>query len=294
MERANRLRSLWSWLPDFRAVAETEHLPSAGAALHVSASSLSRTIRLLEEDIGQPLFDRQGRALVLNAAGRELLQAVRRSMRDVDEVLGALGPGRLIGEVTVSVAGPLAPVFLLPALESLSQRHPELRAVVASVPGPSVNEALRVGRVDLALLEEPIPGDDIEIEALTEVSHALVCGATHPLARQRSLPASLEAHSFVAPARLPDGRVPDRWPPDRPRRVGLFVNQMQVGIEACRTGRYLAVLPWPVAERAGLIRLPARGIPASTLHAARRPSLETRGRTEALLDAVRESLPPAP
>src|SRR5262245_24932867 len=36
MDRAARLTELWSWLPAFRAVAETQHLPTAAAALHVS------------------------------------------------------------------------------------------------------------------------------------------------------------------------------------------------------------------------------------------------------------------
>ena len=49
MERMRRLTTLWSWLPGFRAVAETQHLPTASKQLHVGASALSRTIRLLEE-----------------------------------------------------------------------------------------------------------------------------------------------------------------------------------------------------------------------------------------------------
>ncbi len=58
MERLRRVASFWNWLPAFRAVAETEHLPTAAEALFVSPSALSRAIRLLEKDVGQPLFRR--------------------------------------------------------------------------------------------------------------------------------------------------------------------------------------------------------------------------------------------
>ena len=53
MDKVQRLHRFWSWLPAFSAVAETQHLPSAALKLHVSPSALSRTIRLLEDDLGE-------------------------------------------------------------------------------------------------------------------------------------------------------------------------------------------------------------------------------------------------
>lgn len=290
MERANRLRSLWAWLPAFRAVAETEHLPTASEMLHVSASSLSRTIRLLEEDVGRPLFDRVGRQIVLNEAGRELLVAVRNAMRGVDESLTRLGPGRLVGPVHVSVPGPFAPIFVLPALRAITAAHPELIPRVVSVPSGVVNDALARGDLDVAVLDDATPDDDLTLLELGPIPHALCCAPGHPLdGRARPRPDEIATHPFVAPTPLPDGRVPDRWPPHLPRRIGLYVHQMQVGIEACRGGELLAVLPWPVAERAGLRRVPVKGISATTLHAVHRPTLAPEGRTEVVVDALEEA-----
>src|SRR5688572_4700021 len=90
VERLRRLATLWNYLPGFRAVAESQHLPTASHLLFVSPSALSRTIRLLEEDLGRSLFDRVGRNIELNAAGRRLLSGVRDAMRLVDEVLAAI------------------------------------------------------------------------------------------------------------------------------------------------------------------------------------------------------------
>lgn len=281
------MASLWSWLPAFRAIAEHEHLPSASAALHVSASSLSRTLRLLEEDVGQRLFDRVGRSLVLNDAGRTLLVSVRFAMRSVHDALTLLGPSSLVGRITVHCPAPLAPLYVLPALTKLGVDHPALVPVIRSVQTPQISSALRQGTIDVAVAEQAIAADDLTVVELAEIPHAVCCGPGHPLfGRARPSEREIVDHPFVAPTMLEDGRVPDHWPEARRRKIGLFVTQLQVGLDACKSGVYLAVLPWPVAERAGLHRLPMRGIRRGTLHAVHRPTLEQEGRTEALVRAL--------
>ncbi|MEZ4340432.1 MAG: LysR family transcriptional regulator [Sandaracinaceae bacterium] len=288
MKRAARLRSLWSWLPDFRAVAETQHLPTASEVLHVSASSLSRTIRLLEDDVGRPLFDRVGRQLVLNEAGHTLLAAVRDAMRRVDDALEQLGPGRLVGAVTISVAGPYAAIFVLPALERLAVEHEGLVPRLVALPDDVVPAALDRGQVDIALLEAPTASPSVALEPLVELRHGVFCAPDHPLAeRPRPRADELAEFPFAVPTPLPGGRVPDGWPVERPRRIGVVVQEMQVAIDACASGGFLAVLPEPVGERAGLCPLQVRGIATSTLYLAHRTTLDPEGRIEAVLGALR-------
>ena len=71
-----RVTEVWTWLPAFRAVAEVEHVQRAAKTLHVTPSSLSRSIRLLEDHLGKRLFDRieqlpAGEGLVEHALGTE-------------------------------------------------------------------------------------------------------------------------------------------------------------------------------------------------------------------------------
>lgn len=85
-----RLLALWSWLPAFRATAETGSLSAAARLLSVSPSAVSRSLRLLEAEIGAPLFVRsEGEALRVNAAGEKLAQQVRGAMRLIDDGLRA-------------------------------------------------------------------------------------------------------------------------------------------------------------------------------------------------------------
>ncbi len=287
MEPARAVREIWNWLPAFRAVAETEHLPSAARALHVGPSSLSRAVALLEDHVGRPLFRRVGRRIVLDEAGRELLSAVRLAMRSVHEALVRIDPAHLVGPVRISVQGPYAPIYVLPVLDELAREHPALLPEVSSRPFEAIPADLNTGRLDLALVDGHAPGEGLVVRRLATVPHAVCCAPDHPLVRVPCLdPETVGRHRFAVPIPRPDGSIPDRWPPQWPRRIGLRVAQMQVAVEACRDHGFLAVLPWPVARRAGLCRLSLSGIGASDLLLLHRPSLDRPTRTERIADAL--------
>src|SRR2546428_9641776 len=84
VSRFDSLHAVWSWLPAFRAVAETQHVGKAAKLLRVTPPAVSRTVRLLEDYIGAQLFSRAGRQLVLNSAGAPLLAPIREAMRPVE------------------------------------------------------------------------------------------------------------------------------------------------------------------------------------------------------------------
>lgn len=69
----------------FLTVARLEHVTEAAQVLHVTQSSLSKTIQRLEEDLGAPLFDRVGRRLRLNEHGRRFLRRAERALLELEE-----------------------------------------------------------------------------------------------------------------------------------------------------------------------------------------------------------------
>ena len=130
MDRLRNIANLWNWLPAFRAVAETGNVRRAAERLHVSPSALSRTVRLLEDEIGKPLFDRVGRTLRLNDAGEQLLAAVRDSMRRIDDAKLQIDTRVLAGPVTMRAPGTVTLAFLVPVVHTLGAEHAELVPVV--------------------------------------------------------------------------------------------------------------------------------------------------------------------
>src|SRR3979411_2746175 len=68
----------------FVAVAEERHFTKAARGLHVAQPSVSRAIRVLEEDLGTSFFHRRKGKVALTSAGEVLLPWARRVLADVD------------------------------------------------------------------------------------------------------------------------------------------------------------------------------------------------------------------
>lgn len=249
MDRAIRLAELWNWLPAFRTVAETEHLPTAAQLLHVSASALSRSVTQLEHAIGYPLFTRAGRRIRLNPAGEALLAATRDAMRRLDDGLGQVA-GTTIDRIRLSAPTPWLATIVLPAIPPSRFAIDAVEIAAADLAG-----ALLRGQADLAI-EEMIAADDrVAIGFLGTVERAVWRGA----------------------ARDPDGFAvctggTDGWPIDQPRRVALRSPRLDVIVAACAQGM-TAVLPVAIAKPLGLRRIAAPAIPPSQLYLARRRPL---------------------
>ena len=294
MERVRRLQQLWSWLPAFRAVAETEHLPTASEQLHVTPPALSRSIKQLEDNLQTPLFDRVGRRLRLNAAGRELLSAVRDAMRRLDDGVVAISGEQMVGPLSIAAPMPFLSLLVLPAFEVMLAQHPKITPHLSSVGARAGNARLLRGEIDLVLVDDPIVHEDLSIERLAPISYGLYCGVGHPLADAVQVTHSdLTPHAFAAP---PEGF--DHWPPGLSRHVGIVISHLHLGAEVCASGRYLAVLPDLVAEHhpqsAELRRLPFEAFPfdafdGSALYAVRRPVLAP-GVVDTFLSALRARL----
>ncbi len=297
MERMLRLIGFWNRLPVFRVVAETEHLPTASKRLGLTAPALSRSIKLLEESVGRPLFDREGRRIVLNPTGRAFLQVVRTAMRQVDTALDELQEVGLSGEIRISSAGMFTPLAIA-ATVALIRDHPGLRPKLTHLWDSAVNEALLHGDLDVALLQHPEPHPELRIEGLATCPYGVFCGRGHPLwDADEVTEADLSAHSFVAPPPSGSGLPSDGWPARLDRTVSMHIIQVEVAVRVCASGALLSVLPVPVvaggAYRDRLRRLPVAIIAASTLHVVTRRPLATatsRSAGEVVVDAIRNAL----
>lgn len=282
---------IWNWLPAFRVVAETEHLPTASELLHVTPSALSRTIRLLEQAAGRPLFRRTGRRIELNVAGESLLARVRESMRLVEAGVAEACDENLVGPLRIYSGGVITPLHVEPALERLRTTHPELVVHLRTILKEGVLKALLRGRIDLAFQSEPLSGKHIETEFLGEVSNGVYCGPGHPLFRKRSHDLErILKHPFAAPVPDPSGQTNDGWPTRLPRRIDLHTDHMATGIRVCEQGRLLAALPDPIGKMHGLRRLPVDDLPAASMYVMHREFHTGEGRAELFLDYVRQSI----
>lgn len=291
VDRQRDVRAVWSWLPAFRAIAETEHLPTAAALVGVTPPALSRTLRLLEDHLGQPLFHRRGRRLELAPAGAALRAAVRDAMRRVHDGLSELEGGSLVGPVMVAASGLVVPYVTQ-----------ELVAFAADVPGVQpelvvpldVRADLLAGRLDVAFQTATVVDPKLVTELLGEEPSSIWCGPGHPLFGQvEATVDAVLAHAFVAPPPLPSGQAAEGWPDHLNRHVSLRVHRMDIGADVAAQGAHLAVLPDVTARSTHqqLWRVPVDITPAVPVYAVRRQARAgAASAPQVLVDRVRARL----
>ena len=115
-------------LPAFRAAARLQNLRAAAEELHLTPSAVSQQIALLEAQVGLALFDRRGRALVLNAAGQALQRAVEPALDTLAKgLLAAQAAARGQAQVLrLTVLPSFAQRWLLPRMGRWRERHPDI------------------------------------------------------------------------------------------------------------------------------------------------------------------------
>lgn len=148
----------------FRTVARLEHMTKAAQELRIAQPALSKTIARLEEDLGVPLFDRQGRQIRLNAYGKAFL-------KKAETALSALEEGRR--EVADLAGLERGSIYL--ATTTLNRLSEPLGAFLAKYPDINI-------RISQASLEE--------MEQLLECGEVDFCFTAMPIDRQgvRELP----------------------------------------------------------------------------------------------------------
>jgi DNA-binding transcriptional LysR family regulator len=294
MERLQRVTQFWNWIPAFRAVAETEHLPTASKLLQVSPSALSRSVHLIEKNLGTSLFKREGRRIRLTHAGEKFLSTVRDAIRLVDDGLSAVTGKALAGPVHLSVAGPIIR-SILPALRRLQKTHSDLVFYLHSHPPRESNTLLLRGQLDVAFLTHPRLQEGLHVEALASATSGIYCGRGHPLfGSKRPTLEQILRYPFVEHIPGESEISLEDWPPHVSRQVEMYVESMAVVVDVCASGQLLAALPDPVArsypQRGSLRRLPPAVMSPTTYHAVRRRTLAPRGLAEVVVEAVGREL----
>lgn len=288
-------RNLWNWLPAFAEIAESGSVAAAAKRLSLTPAAVSRTLGLLEDAMGTPLFNRVGRGLVLNAAGTALRDAVRAATRDIDAGLSESLGDPFLGPLRVASIGVLTDHYVVPGLIALKRAHAELIPEHANL-GPAEAATLLVrGLLDVAFWYEEITVEEIVVERLGQIPASIYCGRGHPLftARRPAL-ADVLAHAFSVPRIGDSGRVQDGWPSDVPRKIGMRITMLRSNLVVALSGAMLTVLPDVTAAphvAAGELRvLPVVPLPTIEIFAARHAGGLGRRPAQLLVDEVSRAL----
>lgn len=113
-------------LSAFESAARHGSFALAADELHITPSALSHRIRLLEEYVGERLFLREGRSVVLSEFGRRYLDVVRSALRTLADFPLPHRSAVVQPRIKVTVPPTFARYLLLPRLEEFTRQHPKI------------------------------------------------------------------------------------------------------------------------------------------------------------------------
>ncbi len=161
----------------FQAVAREGNLTRASGHLHLTPQTVSTQIRDFEESIGEKLFDRKGRRLLLTDLGRVVLQyadeifSVGQELQETLRGQGTERPLRLI----VGVANVLPKLIVHRLIEPALEVGRSVRIVCREGTPEELFADLSVHRLDVVLSDGPIP-QRMSVRAYNH--HLGACGVT--------------------------------------------------------------------------------------------------------------------
>lgn len=196
---------------DVRVVLEAQRagtLAGAAIALGVDATTVGRRIAAIEREIGEPLFHRGPRGLVLSQSGREVVAAAEGMERLALGLESAVSPSsRAEGTVTLTTSEAFARTILVPALAPLRVRHPGIDLVLITSNRPV---DLARGEADLALrLLKPGAGS-LLARRLGQLEIAPYASIDY-LARRPPPAPGLSGHDVIGYDRELRGKPEQRW-----------------------------------------------------------------------------------
>ncbi|WP_322106388.1 LysR substrate-binding domain-containing protein [Paraburkholderia sp. J41] len=142
----------------FRAVVRENGVTRAAAKLNRVQSNVTTRIKQLEEQLGTPLFTREGRRLVLTPAGETLLPYAERLLALADEARHAIKAGRPSGRLRLGTMESAAASRLPGALARYHQTWPDVTLELETGTTGCLIERLREFEIDAALIATPLDG----------------------------------------------------------------------------------------------------------------------------------------
>ena len=171
----------------FRTVARVQHMTKAAQELYIAQPSLSQMIGRLEEELGVPLFDRQGRQIRLNQFGKAFLEHVEHVFAELDEGQRKVRDMAGLDQGLVSLAV-TALRLVTDSLRHFLAQHPDVSFHLSQCSTLQMQHQLETGDIDLCIASAPIISPGIHWKPLLTEEIFLIVPPKHRLAGHETVP----------------------------------------------------------------------------------------------------------
>jgi len=200
----------------FLHLADSLHFARSAQALHVSPSALTRAIQRLEQEVGQPLFQRSRRRVTLTRAGeifRDHARAQLAAQARLQEAL-ATETQTPTGELRIACTVTACHSVLPKLLARCRERYPGIHLQLSTSDAARCMQALENDEVDLAVVPQPDrPASELRFVRLAHTDLAFIAPASDTeLARRARLGGShWNGLPVILPRRGLDRQRVDAW-----------------------------------------------------------------------------------
>ena len=173
----------------FAIVAKLENVSRAAELMHTSQSSISKNIFTLEEELGTKLFDRHGKKLVLNDAGKRFLQSCDRILQETETVTKDLRHMSTGDDNLIRICAEGLDPHLFTFMSMFRVSYPEVEYAVDSI--PDGDELPDINRYDLIIYPDELKYNKFKgIDFYTE-KYLFAVRNDNPLSERVSLPVKM-------------------------------------------------------------------------------------------------------
>lgn len=171
----------------FRAVVKAGSVSAAARLLYISQPAVTKTLRMLEEEMELRLFLRVKGRLVCTPEAEAILPAIERLFGNVElieEKAREIVQGQ-VGSIRVSTVSMLATTIVAQAVGAFRKHHPNVEFDIRALPTRHVVEYVNNNQVDFGILDVPAPSGTLEVEEFCRAQLRCVMRGDHPLAARR-------------------------------------------------------------------------------------------------------------
>jgi len=182
----------------FTKIVEHRSFTKAAHDCSVSQPALSQQISKLEKELGQPLFERQGRSIRLTPAGQLLHLQADKILQLADDAKKQITDDGETGRICLSAIPTIAPYLLPIILKSVGSLFPKANFVIGEDTTDDLLKRCSNGDVDVGIVALPAAAKYLTIEPLFDEELMLALSPDNPLNKKSKLvSADLEEEPFL-------------------------------------------------------------------------------------------------
>lgn len=180
----------------FCTVARCGSLSHAARELYVSQPAISQSMHRLEYMLGCTLFTRNSRGISLTSEGRMLYSYADKAVSLIRAAEDKLNRMRTLksGGLMIGASDTLCQYFLLPYLEKFHTIFPDVQLQVTNRTTPETVELLKIGKVDIALVNLPVDDNALSMRDVLRVHDVFVASERFAHLKGRPVSFSELAH----------------------------------------------------------------------------------------------------